>query len=79
MLFFKMLKNARSTNSLLVTLKQQLTSVETKDKLELIHIALLLVQKKLVDAILAPLGLTFDEEVCQRNTAIGAVTRYCGI
>lgn len=60
-------------------IEQQLAGIETKDDLKVGHIALLPVQKELVDAIFAPPGRTFNEEVRRRNTAIDVVKRYCGI
>ena len=43
------------------------------------HGDLLPAQKELVDAILAHPGLSLEEEIHRRNTAIRAVMQYCGI
>ncbi|KAF2676861.1 hypothetical protein K458DRAFT_379389 [Lentithecium fluviatile CBS 122367] len=57
--------------------EQQLDGVEVKNDVDVI--ALLPVQKELVDATLARPGLSIIEEMCRRNEAICAVMRYCGI
>jgi hypothetical protein len=36
-------------------------------------------QKKLANAIMAPLGVTLEAEICRRNRAIRAVTEYYGV
>jgi hypothetical protein len=59
--------------------EQQLAGTEIKNDLQGRHGALLPAQKELVDAILAPPGVTLEEEVRRRNAAISAVMRYCGI
>ncbi|KAF2685708.1 C2H2 finger domain protein [Lentithecium fluviatile CBS 122367] len=59
--------------------EQQLTSTEIKDDHKVGYSTLLPAQKELVDAILARPGLTLEEEIRRRNTAISAVMRYCGI
>ncbi|KAF2241321.1 hypothetical protein BU26DRAFT_511433 [Trematosphaeria pertusa] len=59
--------------------EQQLAGIKIKDDVKGGHGALLPAQKELVNAILARPGLTLEEEISWRNTAISAVMRYCGI
>ncbi|KAF1952281.1 hypothetical protein CC80DRAFT_518793 [Byssothecium circinans] len=53
--------------------------VDVEDQLEVAPCALPQAQQELVGAIFARPGLTLDEELDRRNTAICAVMRYCAI
>lgn len=59
--------------------ERQLAGIEMKDDVKVVHDTMLPAQKALVDAVMAPPGVTLEEEVRRRNRAIHAVTEYCGI
>ena len=60
-------------------IKQQLTSLETKDDLELIYNVMPLAYGELTDSILSNLGTTIEEEINRRNRAIYTVSLYYSV
>jgi hypothetical protein len=60
--------------------ERQIAGIEVKNEVAVQpQYAMLPVQKNLVDAIMAPPGVTLELEIRRRNRAIRAVTEYCGV
>jgi hypothetical protein len=59
--------------------ERQLAGFEVQDDPELVHDAMLPLQKQLTDLVLSEPGTTVKEEMKRRNRAIRTVTLYCGI
>lgn len=60
--------------------EQQLAGLEVEDGIQTeLLVPMLPAQKKLFDAIMAPPGATYEEEMRRRNRAVRLVTEYCGV